>query len=222
MPTSAATSSTRVPRYPCSAKCRIATSTICSRRPRDRSGARGGSCPAAITTGTVPDEVRRRGKKNPRDLRLAGSRSFQPPLAPRAQVLRATSGNRLGFLAVDPFVGLWGLPSYPYGTASWLSQPSRKVAHSWPYGFPRGPALGSLTRPLRLLGARRNVTAGRRGVNPKNAQVTNICAGRRHRIQSDKKGTYRARTARETLQRSVRAAASDDELAIGCVVDAEV
>jgi hypothetical protein len=153
--------------------------------------------------GNATGRNEKEGKKNPRDLRLAGSRSFQPPSAPRAQVLRATSGNRLGFLAVDPFVGLWGLPSYPYGTASWLSQPSRKVAPSWPYGFPRGPALGSLTRPLRLLGARRNVTAARRRVNSTNALVTNICAGRGHRIQSDKKmNTSRIERSR-TLQRSV-------------------
>ena len=57
-------------------------------------------------------------KKNPRDLRLAGGRSLQPPSAPRAQVLRATSHSRLGFRAVNPFVGLWGLPSLPARTAS--------------------------------------------------------------------------------------------------------
>jgi len=57
-------------------------------------------------------------KKNPRDLGLVADRSLRPPSAPRARVLRATPGSCLGFLGVDPFVGLWGLPSYPDRTAS--------------------------------------------------------------------------------------------------------
>jgi hypothetical protein len=45
-------------------------------------------------------------------------------------------------------------------------------APSCPYGFPRGPDFGSLTRPLRLLGATRNVLAALPRVNPKNVLVT--------------------------------------------------
>ena len=64
--------------------------------------------------GAAPGHVHRAKKKNPRDLRLAEGRSLQPPLAPRAQVLRATSRSRLGFLAVVPFRWALGPPEPPH------------------------------------------------------------------------------------------------------------
>src|SRR3990170_971365 len=121
----------------------MAASTIRSRRPwasdpsvgrsEDISGNRIGWTPAAQHGGKA-------AKKNPRDLRLAGSRSLQPPSAPRAQVLRATSHSRLGFLAVGPFVGLWGVPSLPARTASWPSQPYDQVRPVRLTAFPGVPA----------------------------------------------------------------------------------
>jgi hypothetical protein len=50
----------------------------------------------------------------------------------------------VGSYSVNPFVGLWDLPSLPYGTASWPSQPSRKVRPVGLTAFPGVPVRGRL------------------------------------------------------------------------------
>src|SRR5919198_48872 len=88
----------------------------------------------------------RRGSPRPRS---------RPPYASRAQVLRATYAAVSVSEAVAPF--RWALgPSEPPHKHSQLALPTVLAgAPSRPYGFPRGPRVGSLTQPLQLLGATR-------------------------------------------------------------------
>ena len=93
------------------------------------------------------------------------------PLGPRCSEQPLARGR--ASYPVDPFVGLWGLPSLPYRTASCASRPPCKVHPVSLTAFPGVPARFPGSRRSWLLGAKRNLVVAPGAVKSANPQVRN-------------------------------------------------
>src|SRR5207302_8026722 len=89
----------------------------------------------SISAGTVPSRGRERARGTSGSSVTCAANHLQP-LGPRCP---KQPGSCLGFLMVDPFVGLWGVPSLPECTASWPSRPYTQVRPVRLTAFPGVP-----------------------------------------------------------------------------------
>src|ERR671935_1408102 len=126
-----------------------------------RSPRRSGS-PALLEMGTK--------ERGPRDIRLA-STEVSATVCLSGPVAPSNLHSCLGFRGGRPFRWALGPPEPPHQHSQLAVPTVLAGAPSWPYGFPRGPRVGSLTQPFQLLGATRNLPAATPRVKATNLQA---------------------------------------------------